>query len=220
MQNETRFIEWQHHAEAPEKAPIFPDGCRDLLIIRNTDGPADIVLTGLDFRPRIAALRPGVRITGYRLRPGAALSPKALEAVAADTSRAQAIVEEECGGHTGLDDAIAALAAPCATAGSAARDLGVSLRTMQRLFLNKHLPPPDFWRLLARARHATTLLATTAPLADIADRCGFSDQAHMTRELVRWFGLSPGHLRRNTAVIGLLSQPALGNWTGEQISTR
>ncbi|WP_430511240.1 helix-turn-helix domain-containing protein [Pannonibacter phragmitetus] len=220
MQNEIRFIKWQHHAEAPEKAPIFPDGCRDLLIIRKTDGPADILLTELDFRPRIADLRPGVRITGYRLRPGLDMPPKALEAVAADTSRAQAIVEEECGRHTGLDDAIAALAAPCATAGSSARDLGVSIRTMQRLFLKKRLPPPDFWRLLARARQAAALLATSAPLAEIAFKCGFSDQAHMTRELVRWFGLSPGHLRRNTAVIDLLRQPALGNWTGEQISTR
>ena len=33
-------------------------------------------------------------------------------------------------------------------------------------------------------------------------------------------GLSPERLRRNAGLLDLACQPALGNWTGEQISTR
>jgi hypothetical protein len=42
----------------------------------------------------------------------------------------------------------------------------------------------------------------------------------MTRDLARWFGMSPGLLRQSAPVLDALLQPALGNWTGEQISTR
>lgn len=199
---------------------VFPDGCRDVLIIRRPDGPDEIALTEFDFRPRTAALRPGAEITGYRLRPGAVVSPRALEAIAANHDRAETILGDECGGGSDLDDAIAALAAPGATVESVSQGLGVSIRTMQRHFLARNLPPPDFWRLLARARRAAGMLPFAAPLAEIASECGFSDQAHMTRDLVRWFGLTPAQLRRNAPVLDLLRQPALGNWTGEQISTR
>jgi AraC-like DNA-binding protein len=82
------------------------------------------------------------------------------------------------------------------------------------------LPPPDFWRLLGRARRAAGRIASGARLAEVADDAGYSDQAHMTRELARWFGMSPGQLRRSAPALDALLQPALGNWTGEQISTR
>lgn len=64
------------------------------------------------------------------------------------------------------------------------------------------------------------MLADHASLTDVAHSTGFTDQAHMTREFVRWFGQTPGGLRRQPKVLDMLRQPALGNWTGEQISTR
>jgi AraC-like DNA-binding protein len=58
------------------------------------------------------------------------------------------------------------------------------------------------------------------PLADIACAAGCADQAHMTRDVVRWFGVTPAELRRNRELLGTLDQPGRGNWTGEQISIR
>ena len=42
----------------------------------------------------------------------------------------------------------------------------------------------------------------------------------MTRAFARWFGHTPGGLRRQANLLEVVGQPALGNWTGEQISTK
>lgn len=199
---------------------MFPDGCRDVLIVRGPEEACEVILTEFDFGPRPAILRPGTEIIGYRLRPGADVSRRVIEAVAANPDLAETILGDESGGWNELDDAIAALTLPGATVAAVSRDLGVSIRTMQRQFLSRNLPPPDFWRLLARARQAARLLDVAAPLAEVAVECGFSDQAHMTRDFTRWFGVTPSQLRGNAPLRRVLSQPALGNWTGEQISTR
>jgi AraC-like DNA-binding protein len=64
------------------------------------------------------------------------------------------------------------------------------------------------------------MLSLPVTLAEIACDCGYSDQAHMTREFVRWFGKTPTWLCRDVRLLDLLNQPALDNWTGEHISTR
>jgi len=40
------------------------------------------------------------------------------------------------------------------------------------------------------------LTRSSRPLAEVADRCGFADQSHLTRALAEWIGLTPGALRR------------------------
>ncbi len=115
---------------------------------------------------------------------------------------------------------IVALAAPEASLRRAARLIGVSERTLQRRFRSLGLPTPDFWRLLGRARNAARALPCRVSLADIACAFGYSDQAHMTHDFVRWFGVTPAELRRNRGLLRMLDQPGLGNWTGEQISIR
>ncbi|MCM5560405.1 AraC family transcriptional regulator [Pleomorphomonas sp. JP5] len=203
-----------------EQHVVFPDGCRDVLVVREPGGVHEVFLTEFDFGPRPAVLRPGTEITGYRLKPGADVSAPVVEAIAANPDLAETLLGDACGDWNDLDEAIAALTMPGATVAAVARSLGVSIRTMQRHFLSRNLPPPDFWRLLARVRQAARLLRVAAPLAEMADECGFSDQAHMTRDFTRWFGLTPVQLRGNESLLKVLGQPALGNWTGEQISTR
>lgn len=216
-----RYHSWRFRAEAPERHIVFPDGCRDVLLIRGPEGGAPRVrLTAFDLRPRPVLLPAGTEIAGYRLRPGAAPAPRLLAEIAADPGRAGAILAEGAGAWGELDDAIAALTAPGATVRAVSRALGVSARTMQRHFVARGLPPPEYWRLLARARRAAAALAGPGPLAEVAVECGFSDQAHMTRDCVRWFGIPPARLRADPATRGILAQPALGNWTGEQSSTR
>lgn len=214
------FHRWSHQSHKTERHMVFPDGCRDVLIAQKTDGPIEVTLTNFDFTPRMVMTHSGVQMTGYRLRPGAVVFPKTLEAITRNPCQAEAILTSTFGAWNDLDDTIMALTAPDASVQTVARHAGVSIRTLQRQFLAQHLPAPDFWRLLARARRAAGMLVRSEPLAEIASACGFSDQAHMSRDLLRWFGCSPAQLRRNASVLDLLRQPALGNWTGEQISTR
>ena len=215
-----RFHKWHYRADVPDRTVVLPDGCRDVLVIERAGEPGRVVQTEIDFHPRMPVLPTGTEITGYRLRPGAAVPRHILDGIAADPAQAEYILQTALPELGEIDEVISALAAPGATVLSVSKALGASIRTMQRQFLRLQLPPPDFWRLLARARRAARLLPSGASLVEIACDCGYSDQAHMTRELTRWFGGPPVRLRRDAALARLVSQPALGDWTGEQISTR
>lgn len=223
------FLAWRHVAAGTERAPVLPDGCRDVLVLHVPGAAPRVLLTGLDLGPRIAVLAAGTRIDGYRLRPGAAIGPAELATIARDAVLGPGDGAAEVLGNAlarraaradDVDTAIRLLAGPDATLASAAGSLGLSPRSLQRRFRARGLPPPDLWRLLGRVRRAAGRLDEDASLAGIAGDCGFADQAHMTREFRRWFGASPERLRRDRALLELARQPALGNWTGEQISTR
>ena len=214
------FERWTHRVARGERSLVYPDGCRDVLIVRPPGGRVAVRLTEFDLRPRIAALAAGTELVGFRLRPGATIGAPTLRAIAAEPEATEAILHNDLFVSPDADLAIRALTEPDSKTGRVARDLGVSVRSLQRLFARLDLPTPEYWRLLARARRAVGLLAEPVPLADLAAGCGYSDQAHMAREMLRWFGRTPRQVRRDAALLRVLRQPALGNWTGEQISTR
>ncbi|GAA5156267.1 AraC family transcriptional regulator [Nocardioides marinquilinus] len=56
--------------------------------------------------------------------------------------------------------------------------------------------PKDFQRL-ARFERSHTLVRAGVPLAEVAVRCGFADQSHLTREWVALAGCSPTQWRRH-----------------------
>lgn len=215
------FTRWQHRVLEPEVATVLPDGCVDVLITCAPARPPRVVLTPLDARRREVQLEPGTQLVGYRLRPGSLVDPEALREASPETlaetlaeTPGPLLVEDD-----DLQRAVQALASGLSPARAAAR-LGVSLRSLQRRLRKRGQPPPDFWRLLGRARAAADDLHRGPPLVEIAADHGFSDQAHMSREFVRWFGLSPRRLRDSPDLLAQLRQPGLGNWTAEQISTR
>jgi AraC family transcriptional regulator len=55
--------------------------------------------------------------------------------------------------------------------------------------------PGAFARFRRLERAAALLSETTLPLADVALRCGFADQSHLTHCFARTFGLPPGSYR-------------------------
>ncbi len=208
---------WQFETGADATATVYPDGCRDVLVITGTQGESKLRLTDWDFQPRQVVLSAGTRIAGYRLRPGTSISAQAVDAMVVGADSPEEWIEAHA---VTSDEAIDALLEPGSTVHGAARAVGVTVRTLQRRFHDLSLPSPEFWRLLGRARRAASMLPCRVPLADIAFENGYSDQAHMTREFARWFGRTPADLRRDVALLADISQPALGNWTGEQISMR
>ncbi len=180
----------------------------------------DIFFTDLDFQPRLVPMRSNRELSGYRLQPGAFVGEKTLEELKNSGTLQESDIQHIAQASEEVASLIARLGETGQTVADLAREAGISERTLQRHFKAMKLPKPEFWRLLGRARRAACALQSAQPLADIALTYGYSDQAHMTRDFARWFGATPENLRHQPALLKLISQPGLGNWTGEQISIR
>ncbi|MBN8294147.1 helix-turn-helix transcriptional regulator [Rhodobacter sp. NTK016B] len=206
------FHRWHHTALQDEVATVMPDGCRDVLVLSRPDEEPVVSLTDWDDGPRRVSIRAGTTLTGYRLRPGVVMAEPlgALDAERLDQQIASAL--RVAGDST---DLITALAEAGEDVDALARQQGVSARTLQRHFAGLSLPPPRFWRLLGRARRAALALPGGGALSELALDHGYSDQAHMNREFLRWFGRTPGQLRSDPAALAELSQPGLGNWSAQ-----
>ncbi|GGO70137.1 helix-turn-helix domain-containing protein [Bowmanella pacifica] len=216
------FSKWSFQVDKPAVVQIMPDGCRDLIVISRDNGVEQVLFSDWDWRPRDVTLLSGQHYLGFRFRPG--LLPDLAE-VGALCANAQAINQEHKVASLLLPDwellqIIDALAVEGKSVKKVAAMAGTSERTLQRRFAKKALPAPEYWRQLGRARRAAQLLLHCESLSALSADAGFSDQAHMTREFSRWFGLSPGRLQQSPDKLALLTHSGLGNWTGEQISTR
>lgn len=77
-----------------------------------------------------------------------------------------------------------------------ARHLGTTARSLQRDLVQwSGLAPKALGRILRMQRAIAAIRADAAPLAHIAVRIGYADQAHMTRDLKALSGYTPGALR-------------------------
>ncbi|MGK9286369.1 helix-turn-helix domain-containing protein [Sinorhizobium meliloti] len=104
------------------------------------------------------------------------------------------------------DDLVGALAST-STVMIAARQLGVSERTLHRHVRKRTGEAPSFWIELARARRALRALRVGLPLAEVAFDAGYADQAHFTRAFGARFGCSPAKFRRNPLLMPLAGRP-------------
>lgn len=74
---------------------------------------------------------------------------------------------------------------------------GLSVSQFSRQFKTRTGQPPHRYLLRLRVEQASLLLRTgTEPIAEIALRCGFSHQEHLTRVLRAQLGTTPAALRR------------------------
>ncbi len=85
-----------------------------------------------------------------------------------------------------------------------ARAIGTSERSLHRELVRwSGLAPKPLGRILRMQRCLAALRAGQAPLATLALRLGYADQAHMTRELKALAGLTPRQVLRDAAVRNL-----------------
>lgn len=212
------FHRWSYKAEAHKTSIVFPDGCTDVLVVSGDNSQSNVVrATRYDMSPRQVKLRAGTVLTGFRLRPGTIIDLRDLDAPAHSLTNLDAEISSIVRLYQDIIQIIDDLSLSGLSVGSVARLQGVSERTLQRHFKSLSLPPPGFWRKLGRARRAVQALSCSVPLSEIALEYGYSDQAHMTREFVRWFGKTPVQLRRNQAILNDLAQPGLGNWSSQAV---
>lgn len=204
---------WSHHASAPTRSRIVPDGCRDVIVeVAPAQAPRWFI-SPLDDAVRDVDLKPGVFVRGLRLRPGVQLDQaQLLPSLQARHWSHEEVVERihECT-HVcpSVADALDGLSA-AASVGEAARRLGVSTRSLERLLARATGRSPVFWLQLARLRRAARDVGDGHALVEVAHRYAFADQAHMNRQFRRWLGVTPAGLRDATALQAALAQSGFG----------
>ena len=197
---------WRFTAHEAMQVHVPPDGCRDLIVIVPGGAAPVCLVSALAETSETHAFAPGDRAVGVRLRPGAQMDERALLAlVQAGERSGDADLLDAVGAAARLDARVAEALDCLREAPSlplARARLGVSSRSLERLLSAQTRRGPLWWRSLARARRCARALAGEAPLAALAADHGYADQAHMTRDLRRWFGVPPTRLR---AMPGLLA---------------
>ncbi|MFF1530724.1 helix-turn-helix domain-containing protein [Cellulomonas sp. NPDC058312] len=202
---------------------VLPDGCMDLLLV---DGR--LLVAGPDTVAHGSApVRPGARVSGLRLPPGAApvlLGVPAhalrddrpeLAAVWGDAAarswaatvdggidRLERLTADRLAARGGRSREVAAAAALLG-AGAGAADvadrLGVTARTLHRRSLDAFGYGPRTLGRVLRLQRAVGLMGGGLPLAEVAHRAGYADQPHLARETRSLAGATPSELAAERA---------------------
>ncbi|MEZ0491980.1 helix-turn-helix domain-containing protein [Kineococcus sp. TBRC 1896] len=212
-------VVWTSASAGADTGPVLPDGCMDLLWRSDTER---LLVAGPDTRPQSGGAGAGVRWTGLRFVPGhapAVLGVRAeelrdrrvdladlwgaarvrqLTATVAASAAPGAVLEAVAGAgpacDPALDHVVRALAAGRRVAAVAA-DLDVSERTLHRRSLAAFGYSPQLLARVLRFRRALAALRAGHPPAEVAAGLGLTDQAHLTREVRRFGGTTPGALQ-------------------------
>lgn len=188
---------WQHTATTSGSALVIPDGCRDIIRFTSLGQRPSWRITTLDTQTRSVYSRKGVSLMGVRLKPGTQIDEQQLLTnLSADIHvlDLRDRINSCCSLNQAVAESLECLRHQPKTVSTAAKWLGITPRTLQRLITSQTGQPPSFWLQLARVRQAALALKTSTPLKDIAHIHGYADQSHMSREIKHWFGVSPSNL--------------------------
>jgi len=93
---------------------------------------------------------------------------------------------------------------PVVTAALQGEPAVLSQRSAQRRFLQVTGMTHNNLFQIERARFAVNLLREGLPIADVVWQCGFYDQAHLTRSLRQWIGITPTQVTRADTQLSFL----------------
>lgn len=198
---------WHYHATDFYEGQVYPDGCQDVILRYSKNAAPVWTVTAIDATAWPFRSVPNEHFVGFRLRPGTVVQPHALlaqvQAPPFDERTIRTAILEHSTIDPDVQEALHHLSRTATTVDAAARSGGVSVRTLQRKLTATLGKPPTFWLALARVRKAARQLTTHKPLAAIAHDCGFADQAHLHREMRRWYGHTPTQLRNDPAKLSI-----------------
>lgn len=215
MPTTTPSIEaWQYAAHTSDATAVVPDGCCDLIWhALPHQRPVWFVTELADTRYDVPGTV-GEHYWGFRLPPGTCIdTPRLLSALqqrpGQDVHAVLTILHDCSHLDARVHEALDALSA-CANVEQAARVLGVSQRSLQRLVGAATGRAPSYWRSLARVRRAARDFHHWTSLADAAAAWGYADQAHMGHAFRRWLGTTPGALGSQAGLLSALSVSGYG----------
>ncbi|EAQ65348.1 AraC-type DNA-binding domain-containing protein [Marinomonas sp. MED121] len=226
---------WSAHSHSNGSILILPDGCRDLIIkthqVNNRTHPSLWFVSPLFEHTQAVQTQANTHTLGFRLKPGVKIEQEKLvkymplfkldnEAISHDEkaisqdqkaiSQLEDMLNEVTSIKPCVEEALTSLASDLFNVTQAAKQLGMSTRSLQRMLIRETDKSPSYWLQLARARKAAKHLGQTKTMADTAVLYGYSDQSHMCREFQHWFKLSPTQLLNNPMLMAQLDSTGYG----------
>jgi AraC-like DNA-binding protein len=187
------------------------DACWDL-VFTTTPTSARVLLSGPSSRPTPVPYQAGNRNVGVRFRHGTYFThvePHSMcdRTIALSMSDAHTFELAGCSwpmpGYDDVDALIEAFDAagllahdPVIEAALRGAATPVSPRSVQRHFTRITGLSPQHVRQISRAREAVARLRTGESIAEVAYELGYADQSHLTRDVKRLTGYTPGQSRR------------------------
>lgn len=197
--NNILLEEWTHIGERESCSIIVPDGCRDVILRQDIDGRSFCFISSLASTTYDVKITAGVQFHGFRLTPGTTINEASFRAFIESNPPPDKIdkkwLEYFCSMKSSVHEALEGLRSDLDSVDTISRNLGVSVRTLQRHLKSETGESPLFWRSLVRARRCARMLDDQLSLTETALQAGYSDQSHMTRELQRWFNCTPSALK-------------------------
>ena len=200
---------------------VTPDGCSDILYVRTPRGSTLQFVSAMT-RFEDFCLAGGTSALGVRFRPGmaAAIAPdlpadsiapldqiwgkqaaqllRRLDAADSDTTWMALLAGGiPAAAKSPVQQAVQELAASRGVAplSTLAAQCGLSERHFRRVCFQLTGLSPKLLARILRFRHARELLHSPYGLADVAQRCGYSDQSHMIADCREFSGHSPKQIR-------------------------
>lgn len=208
------LAEWTFESYLNCETKVLPDGCRDFILKEGDECDSSWFVSELSHSSYVVQTSGGEKIRGIRLQPGVDIRQAQLDSWL-QANQASALfgsdqIDEFCIKSDSLTEALACLASRKSTISCVAKELGVSHRSLQRLVRSGTGQTPFFWFSLARARRAGRCLLEFNSISDTALETGFSDQAHMNREMKKWFRRTPKQIRTDEEMMSGLLESGYG----------
>jgi AraC-like DNA-binding protein len=176
---------------------VIPDGCRDVIVIRHESGKTETLISPLYRQTIRVEVKPKTEWTGFRLRPGCDVKGIDMPGLRTSLHSTDALIDRiECSTRVDANtaEAVGCIKRHGVSVQHCAKQLGVSPRTLQRLLARNTRRSPSFWLRLARVRLCARTLVESGVHPEVAYECHYADQAHMCREIKKWFGVPPSEL--------------------------
>lgn len=198
---------WTSSTAVDTTYTVIPDGCRDLIMCKSTGHAPIWSVSPLFDQAKTISARASTEFIGFRMKPGVRFNEHGL----LDSIKDQDIngIKSRLADFTrrqdNLEEILSCLSSDINSASNAAKHLGVSLRTLQRELIRETGRSPIYWILLARARKAARDMFDIISHAEIAYKYGYSDQAHLCREIKRWFNINPSKLKLSDEIFSQIN---------------
>jgi hypothetical protein len=211
--SQSRFVDviWRTHDTSDGTYLAAADACWDMVFIRSVHGNRAL-LSGPSSTITPVPYRAGNRNVGIRFHRGTYLTHVPASAMV-DTTESLPMPGDETFLLAGLefplptydtvDEFVADLERldllnddPVAMAALRGDEPGTSTRSVQRHVATSTGLSATRIRQIVRARQAAERLMLGDPILDVAHDLGYADQAHLTRDVKRLTGYTPGQTKR------------------------